>query len=166
MKVFNYHSFLDIGWKLKKKHLFSPFKGNKLWSLRDFSMLYNEDHFSNWKNSAKPDGFGNICEKTLSDPYVLFSVTAAMFFNGSKISTPVLCRIPQGTFIPSLFQIGQVVPKEKSFEKLLTMTDDDGCQVMAIAHMSFGWVSWKTNKQNKTKNYVKLRLWNITYDGT
>ena len=32
------------------------------------------------QNLAKPNGFGEICEKLLSDPYVLFSVTAAMFF--------------------------------------------------------------------------------------
>ena len=43
----------------------------------------------------------------------------------------VLCRIPQGTFIPSLRPIGQVVSEEKSFEKLFN-DDDDGRQVMAI----------------------------------
>ena len=87
---------------------------------------------------AEPNGFGNICEKLLSGPYVLFSVTAAMFFDGSKITTSVLCTIPQGTFIP----IGQVVSEKKSFEKLLTTTDnDDGCQVIAIAHIAFSKVS-------------------------
>ena len=34
--------------------------------------------------------------KLLSDPYVLFSVTVAMFFERSKIYTSVLCHIPQG----------------------------------------------------------------------
>ena len=32
----------------------------------------------------------DICEKLLSDPNVLFLVTAAMFLDGSKIPTPVL----------------------------------------------------------------------------
>ena len=70
----------------------------------------------------------------------------AMFFNGSKIPIPVLCRITQGTFILSSVPIGQVVSEEKSFEKLLTATtdnDDNGCQVMAIAHMAFGQVNYK-----------------------
>ena len=83
--------------------------------------------------------FGQVSKKLLSDPYVLFVVKATMFFDGSKIPTSVQCRIPQGTFIPSLFPIGQVVSGEKSFEKLLIlMMDDDGHQVMAIAHMAFG----------------------------
>ena len=64
----------------------------------------------------KPNGFGDICEKLLSEPYVLFLVTAAMFFDPSKISTSVLCSTPQGTFIPSLISIGQVV-SEKIFER-------------------------------------------------
>ena len=85
---------------------------------------------------AKPNSFGDICEKLLSDPYVLFVVTAAI----PKIPTSVLYRIPQGTFIPRLDPIGQVVREEKSFEKLLTTKIDayDGHQVMAIAHMAFG----------------------------
>ena len=40
----------------------------------------------------------------------------------------------QGTFIPSLVPIGEVVLEEKSF-------DDNRRQVMAIAHMAFGKVS-------------------------
>ena len=67
--------------------------------------------------------FGDICEKLLSDPYVLILVMAAMFSDRSKIPMTVLCRIPQGTFIPSLVTIGQVVSEKKSFEKLLTTTD-------------------------------------------
>ena len=66
---------------------------------------------------------------------MLFLVTAAMFFDASKIPTSVLCTIPQGTFKPSLVLIGAIVLEEKSFEKLLTTTDD-GRQVMAIAHMA------------------------------
>ena len=46
-------------------------------------------------------------------------------FNGSEIHTPVLCRIPHGTFIPSLVPFGQVVSEEKSFEKLLMTTTMD-----------------------------------------
>ena len=74
---------------------------------------------------AKGNGFLVICKKVQSDPYVLFLVMAAMFFDRSKIPTPVLCRISQETFKPSLVQIGQVVSEEKSFEKLLTTTTDD-----------------------------------------
>ena len=88
---------------------------------------------------AKPNGFGNICQKLLSDPYVQFLVTAAIFFNGTKIPISVLCRISQGKFILSLVQIGQVVSEKKSFEKLLTITMDDDNnvhQVMAIAHLA------------------------------
>ena len=96
---------------------------------------------SPYQNSAKLNGLGNIYEKLLSDPYVLFLVTVAMLFDGSKIPTLILCRIPQGTFKLSLVQIGQVVSEEKSFEKLLTTTDDDGRQVMEIAHMAFNQVS-------------------------
>ena len=33
---------------------------------------------------AKPNGFGDICEKLLSDPYVMFLVKAAIFFDRSK----------------------------------------------------------------------------------
>ena len=48
----------------------------------------------------------------------------------------------QETFIPSLVPIGQVVSEEKTFEKLLMMMDNnddnDGHQVMAIAHTAFG----------------------------
>ena len=32
----------------------------------------------------------------------------AMYFDGLKIPTCVLCTIPQGTFIPSLVSIGQI----------------------------------------------------------
>ena len=73
---------------------------------------------------ANPNGFGDICEKLLSDLYVLsFFLTAVMFFDGWKVPTSVLCRIPQETFIPGLVLIGQVVSEEKSFEKLWTTTD-------------------------------------------
>ena len=62
---------------------------------------------------ARHNGFVDICEKLLSDTYVPFLVTVAMFFDGSKIPTSVLCKIPKGTFIPSLVPIGQVVTEEK-----------------------------------------------------
>ena len=79
----------------------------------------------------------------MSDNYALFVVTAAMFLTDQKSPNSVLCRISQGTIIPSLVLIGQVMSEEKSFEKLLTtMTEDDNRrQVMAIAYMAFGKVS-------------------------
>ena len=64
---------------------------------------------------AKPDDFGDIYEKLLFDPYVVFLVTVAMFVDESKIPTSVLSRIPQGTFIPSLVLISQVVSEKKNF---------------------------------------------------
>ena len=74
-------------------------------------------------------GFGDIIiEKLLSDSYVLFLVTAVMFFDESKIPLSVLCRAPQETFTPSLFPIGQVVSegrflKEKTCSKrAITLT--------------------------------------------
>ena len=66
---------------------------------------------------AKPNGFGDImCKKLLSDPSVLLLVTAAMFWDGSKIPISVLCSIPPEIFIPSPILIGQVV-SEKIFER-------------------------------------------------
>ena len=64
-----------------------------------------------------------------------------MFFNRTKIPTPVIGRIPYGTSIPILIIIGLAV-SERSFEKLLTRTDKDdkGRQVMEIVHMAFGKV--------------------------
>ena len=61
-------------------------------------------------------------EKILSDPYVLFLVMAVMFFDRSKIPKSVLCRIPQGTFIPSLIPIGQVVSEVKYFFNFISTT--------------------------------------------
>ena len=66
---------------------------------------------------AKHNGFGDVCEKLLSDPYVLFLATTAMFFDGSKIPTSVLCRILLETFVPSLVPVGQVMSKEKILKK-------------------------------------------------
>ena len=65
-----------------------------------------------------------------------------MFLDGHKIPSTVLCRIPQGTYILSLVPIGRVASEENSFEKLLTRMDaeEDGCQVMVIAHMAFSQV--------------------------
>ena len=72
------------------------------------------------------NSFRDKYEKPPSDRYVLFLVMTVMFFDGLKIPTSVLCRLPQGTFIPSFVPIGQVVSVEKSFEKLLTTDDNDG----------------------------------------
>ena len=70
---------------------------------------HHAEHLSHSQNLAKPKDFGDICEKLLPDLYVLSLVTVVMLFDGSKISTSVLCRIPQGTFIQSLVSIGHVV---------------------------------------------------------
>ena len=100
---------------------------------------HHAKHLNSCQNMAKPNSFRDICRKLLSDPYVLFLTTAAMFFYGLKIPTTVLCRIPQGTFILSLDTIGHAVWEEKSFEKIVD--NDDRHQVMAIAHMAFSQVS-------------------------
>ena len=42
---------------------------------------------------------------------------AAMFFDGTKIPTSVLCRIPHGIFTPSLVPIGQERNKIKNSKK-------------------------------------------------
>ena len=52
------------------------------------------EHFYYDKNFAKPKGFEDIYEQLLSDPYFQFLVTAVILFNGSKIPTSFLCRIP------------------------------------------------------------------------
>ena len=90
----------------------------KIWPKIDLIML---NTFTLCQNLAIPNCFADICEQLLSDPYVLFLVTVAMFFNGSKIPTSVLCRLPQGTFIPIFVPIDQMVSEKKSFEKLFTM---------------------------------------------
>ena len=49
---------------------------------------HNAEHFLPLcHNFAKPNGFTDICEKLPSDPYVLFQITAAVYFGGSKIPT-------------------------------------------------------------------------------
>ena len=65
-------------------------------------------HIEHFYQISELNSFRDI-SKLLSDPYVLFLVTVAMFFDRIKIPTPVLCRIPQGTFKPGLVSIGQVV---------------------------------------------------------
>ena len=73
----------------------------------------------------------------MSDPTVLFLVTVAMFFSGSKMPTSVLCRIFLKTFIPNLVLVGQVMSEVKSF----VSDDNDRCQVMTKAHMAYDQVS-------------------------
>ena len=77
------------------------------------------EHFYLFQNLAQHNGFGDISEKLLSVPYVLFLVMAAMFLTDQKSSHQLLCRIPQETFISSLVSIGQVVSEEKIFEKIV-----------------------------------------------
>ena len=76
------------------------------------------------QNLAKPNDFEDICEKTTVWPLCPILVTAAMLLNCLKIPTYPLCRIPQGTFMPSLVPISQVVSEGKRFKKLITTTTD------------------------------------------
>ena len=93
-------------------------------------------------------------QKLLTDLYVLFFVTVAMFFYKSKISTSVLSRIHKETFILSLAIFGPVVSEEKSFEKLITtMDNDDKHQVMAITHMDYGEVSLKLGQECQNHDF-------------
>ena len=48
-----------------------------------------------YQNLVKPNGFGDICEKLLCDPYVLLLVTAAMFSHNSKIPPSVCAGYPK-----------------------------------------------------------------------
>ena len=52
----------------------------KIHLLIDLIMLNN---YTQCKNLTKPEGFGDIYKKLLSDPYVLYLVTTAMFFQKS-----------------------------------------------------------------------------------
>ena len=45
---------------------------------------HHAEHLYPCQNLAKPNCFGDICQKLLSDPYVLFLATAATFFDESK----------------------------------------------------------------------------------
>ena len=74
-----YHSFQNIGWKLFKKVIFHLSRAITLtWSrmttliMRDYCRPNHKDHFSDWKRFAKPNHFGYISKKLLSDPYVKF----------------------------------------------------------------------------------------------
>ena len=68
--------------------------------------------------------------------HVLFLVTAAMFFNRSKIHMVILCRILYGTDIKSAMQICYVDSEKKMLEEIIN--DDDGREMMAIAHLAYG----------------------------
>ena len=104
----------------------------------DFYRPYNKDNFSNWKNLAKHNGLGDICEKLLSDPYVLFLVMAAMFLMDQKThissmqDTPRNIHTKFGSNWSSSF---------RGEEFCIIVNDDDVCQVITIAHMAFGQVS-------------------------
>jgi hypothetical protein len=54
-----------------------------------------------------------------------------------------------GRFRPSLVSIGLVLSEEKIFEKVYDVrrTNDDGRQVMGIAHLTL-WVRWGKNDQH------------------
>ena len=88
-----------------------------------------------------------IWSELLSDPYGLFLVTAAIFFDRSKISTSDQCRIiPQGIFIPNL------VPSNVKGDELREIVNDDGrrrrshdafhfriCNYSVKSHMNIFW---------------------------
>ena len=63
-------------------------------------------------NTFTQTEFGNMWKTTVW-PYVPFLVTAAMFFDRSKISTTVLCS-KEKSFVK--------LTEKKSFDKLLMMT--------------------------------------------
>ena len=50
---------------------------------------HHAEYFTLCQNLVKSNGFGDMCKNLLSDPYVLYLVTAAMFFNRSKIK--IIC---------------------------------------------------------------------------
>ena len=56
----------------------------------DLIMLNTLTHARSWLNLSVLEVY---MQKLLPDPYVLFIVTAVMFFHGSKIQTVILCRI-------------------------------------------------------------------------
>ena len=60
-------------------------------------------------------------------------------FQRIKNSTLVLHKIPKGTFIPSLVEIWPSCFREEEFWKVVH--DDDGCQVLTIAHLALR-ASW------------------------
>ena len=95
------------------------------------------------QNLAKVNGFWDIFENLMSDPYVLFLVTAAMFSTDQK-SKKKLCEEYTLRNNHTKFQIHSVVSEEKNFFKMLTMTtaavdDDDGRQVTGIALLAFSY---------------------------
>ena len=66
------------------------------------------------------NGFGDMCEKLLSDPKCSIFRNGGHVFDGSEIPTSILCRIKQGPFMQSLVPISQVVSEEKICEKKIT----------------------------------------------
>ena len=84
--------------------------------------------------------------KMLLDPYVLFLATAAMYFHGSKIANG---HFVQDALRNNHVKFHLILPSSfrgEYFWKKLTTTDDDGRNVMTIAHLL------KKNHQNCTKN--------------
>ena len=71
---------------------------------------------------AKPNRFENIIKKLLSDPYVLFVVTVAMFLDGSNIPISVLRRIPREHSYQVCFYLAKQCRGEE-FKKVLKTTD-------------------------------------------
>ena len=98
--------------------------------IRDRS--HHAEHFYPCQNLAKPKGFGDICEKLLSDPYVLFLVNGGHVFQriknphiSSMQNTPRNIYIEFGSNQSSSF-------REEEFCTIVHKDDnDDGREVMA-----------------------------------
>ena len=101
--------------------------------------------FQQLNNLAKPYRFGYICEKLLSNPYVLFLVPTSMLFNKTNISTSFLCRIPKETFIQSWVPIGQVWSKEKIFERNNIQNSFKKCRKRTITPTWLNGLNGKIN---------------------
>ena len=88
---------------------------------------------------AKPNKFGDICKNLQFDPYVLFLVTASIFLTDQKSKRSFCAGYSKEQVMISFMQIYSVVSEETMFEQIVN--NDNGHQVMAIAHMAYGQVS-------------------------
>ena len=91
--------------------------------------------------------------KTTVWPLCSILVMSVVFFDESKIPTSLLCRIPQGTFIPSLVPISPVVSKEKN-NCIIVNDDDDGWQTPCDGNSS-KMLKWGKNSNMILQIYKK-----------
>ena len=68
-----------------------------------------------------------------------------MFFDGSKLPTSVLWRIPQGTFILSLVPIGQVVSDQKIFVERNKIKNRE--------------IKVKKGNNSNMAQWIKMKIW-------